>query len=259
MLGFPKGKISKLSPTHSEMLSDKDILFNIVNAMDAKKALDKETFGLFCQIFDHFSHEKKKYPANSLQYTDRAFSIAKTFEDNGVPYGLICGDAYDVYSMFTEKKPVFDDAAWEAADEYQSLVNVLVDRSADNISPYAVYCYAASFMSTVFYISMKVYGLECETEHARTMYGAILEYFLDELKGLYEESYSPESFAKYQSALAASLHPSMNQGDSLHVFFTTCAEQFMVLIGNEDDSQAISNLVEFAEEWEKIALTNSNI
>ncbi|WP_022755973.1 hypothetical protein [Butyrivibrio fibrisolvens] len=152
MFDFLKmNRINKITRDHAENVSDSLILMNIVNSQDAKKNLSQEEYKNFLDMFSEISKRKDEIPSNSLQYEQRAFSIAYEFEcDAGVPYDKICGDANDILFMYSNMKPKYDELINDLYDEYTGIIDSLIRNNNLSGTADKVWSYSVSFfvMST---------------------------------------------------------------------------------------------------------------
>ena len=138
---FKVSRINKLTETHSEKLSDCTILMNIVNSIDAKKNLTENEYKKFIEVFNNIHKRKDEELTNSLQH--RAFRIAYEFETQAnIPYEKICGDAHDILYVYSNLKPLFDDAVNEIVSEFIEIIDEIIKCNdiSDKFKVYSLSC-----------------------------------------------------------------------------------------------------------------------
>lgn len=129
---FKANRINKLTPTHSEKISDYMILLNMVNSMDVQKKVSSEDFSKFRFAFQSIAARREEKLTNSLQYEHRAFTIAYELEElTGIPYQKMCGDATDILYMYTNRKPQVEAAITESTEEAMGIIQTVIS-SAGN-------------------------------------------------------------------------------------------------------------------------------
>lgn len=131
MLNFFKQlKINNITNTHSEKISDYDILCRIVNPVAAKNNLTTNEFAVFKRVYNDISKRTQVKSTYLKQYEHRAFNMVYEFDGiNNIPYQKICGGAKDVLNMYIAKKPFFDEMVVAYINEFDRIINDFIIRN----------------------------------------------------------------------------------------------------------------------------------
>lgn len=123
---FRTKKIGKLSKTHYEDISQKDIVYNITSVRDAKKFLSQEEFEIFTDLIQDLCQDDEPVSINITGYQQISFTIANEINE-AVPYSKVCGDASDIDYIFSQKKPVFDNLVNLIGNEFLTTIGKVME------------------------------------------------------------------------------------------------------------------------------------
>lgn len=245
MLDFLKqNRFNKISADHSEPVSDKMIMYNIVNTAEARKNLSSGQFKQFMQIFNKYNSSKRETLCNSIQYEHRAFRIAYDFEFAGVPYDEICGQATDILYMYTNMKPKYDELINDQADDYIYLINGIVYRNPFRPKK-EVYLYAAAFLYPLLSSIIQSSNDLKTDEFIKTL--ALFTAKKVSLK-CYEKNGSGD-LEKYVDKMNQINLAAYGNNTSLSAYITTYLQSFLTLIKCQNDDWAKVGITEYASEW----------
>lgn len=248
-MGLFGGKINKITPTHAENISDKDIAYNIMSSTDAKRNFSNEEFRGFMQLFNHYCSEKTPFPTNSERYSNRAFSIAYDFESYGFPYEYCHGSASDVYQMYTLRKPLFDDAVEQFIDHFRSLIEGIIDCN-ENVDEYDTMRHSAFFLSYTIKAIENYGNMQCATDYLPFYFETCQNEYLHNVISEYaHDDEGKERMTSFRQIIVDSFKKRYDEGETFEGFLYAFAKDFMTTIGAQDDEENYKLLTEEIDEW----------
>ena len=251
---FKMGRINKLSPTHSEMLSDSMILMNIVSTMDAKNLLSNEEFYDYMSVFNDIKQRTKERPANSLQYQHRAFAIAYEFERKaGISYEKICGDSKDILYLYANLLPRFEMDKEDMINAFKSIIDSMILKNG--CKELMVYAYAYSYF---YHVTAIIIGANHELKENEITFflyqtattdfnNIVIEKY--EAAGLGNKSDERDGCFKRMAEMHRQAYDNC---DTLDGYIETLTRSFAYLSGAQADEENISKLISLANQWRKV-------
>lgn len=256
-MGLFGGKISKITATHAENISDKDIVYNIMSSTDAKKNFPREQFQGFMQLFNQYASKKIAFPSNAERYSNRAFAIAYEFESYGFPYEYCHGTAYDVYQMYTEKKPVFEEAVITFIDQFKAIIDDIIRDNNLNEDD-AVIC-SGWYFSTALAAFKNMGNMKCETDYLPYFFQTLREVYINSIVGPYVQDETAEKkMINYQNLIHNCFEESYDKNESLEGFLVDFTKGFMSALGASDDEDNYNAILGTITEWAEMTKEYAN-
>lgn len=241
------GRINKLSETHSENISDKLILMNIVSYPDAQRNLSKEEVSTFVQLYNKYG-KTQEYSTNLLQYELRAFILAHRFEHEGnLRYADICGAATDILFMYSNRKPDFDEMVDGIHREFVEIINDIM-QNIENLDFKRFICMSSFYMSSTMNQAIKagnydeadLYMLELVS---RMFVDIVIEKLPDNDTG--KVNIMNRCKAEINKVYMECLRNSQNTTD----FIDSFTNSFMYLVGAETDRFGNRKLTDYMKRF----------
>ncbi len=164
---------SKKAPIvdNKQLLSDHDILSEIVDINIARKNLSDDEFKKFYEVYLKYSQSNEKYTTYMTQHKNRRFSIAYSFEAEGIPFGEICCDDA-VWEEYNNSVKGFEDNMYSVIADFANVIDCIA--YDNNINRGVTNAYGCVFMRYSFELIRHAKGINCLTEYLPTLLNASL-------------------------------------------------------------------------------------
>ncbi len=247
-------KINKLTATHSEKISDRTIVLDIVNAQEAKNNLSNQDYQRFMNVVREIMQRKKKRSANLLQYEHRAFAIAYEIEKEAqIPYEKICGAAKDILYVYSNRKPQFEDAKTEMINSFKTILDDMLDGHEDK--RVIVYTLASSYLSNLLLTICRQNSNIRENEFLIFLYKTMKEDFIVLARDVFVNAGQTHHVDELTSAINRineMCEQAARNTASTEKFIETYTRSFAYFTGVQDNTLNTERLISLAKSWNEV-------
>ena len=176
----------KLPTNEKRMLSDHDIISEVISLDAAHNNLSKEEFDTFYQTYLTFSTSNEKYPTFNKGYNDRIFAIGHAFEINGIPFELISKEDQLIHLNYEQSYKSFDDDIYDLVSEFAKTIDsIALD---NNIHMGITNAYGCVFMRYSFELLKVVNHATCKTQYLNTVFDGALNNYISYVLKTYRDN-----------------------------------------------------------------------
>lgn len=243
-------RINKITETHSEKISDRTILYNIINIAEAKDALPSTQFSAFMGTVSSILDRKEERAANLVQYHQRAFNIIYEIEYwTKTSYELFCGSATDILFMYSNMKPVFDEAVDQIVTKYMNLLENII--SFNNSDAFKVYC-----LGQIFFVRVSSTVIASKLNKNDEFIPYVFDIAFVKMVDIVSEKFDIDSNDKllkeresHSQLINIMDQEACNSCDTLDEYIKMCTNSFFYFFGASDDSTNKKEMIKHIYGW----------
>lgn len=159
-------------PNEKRLLSDHDIVSEIVSIDKARENLSADEYKVFYDIYLEYSTSNEKHPTFNQGYKDRVYSIANAFELEGIPLNDICVENPQLLQDYNQFLQELDNDIYSLVSEFSEVIDrIAVD---NNINRGVANAYGCIFMRYSFELLRYVNQANCKTQYFNTVFNGAL-------------------------------------------------------------------------------------
>lgn len=249
MFGFKKKE-----PTirdEKRMLSDHDIVAEIINVNAAKDHYSGSMYKRFYDTYLGFSTNNEKFPTYNSQYKDRVLTITYEFAAEGLDVSKICKENTEAVKIFKEGSEKLEDEAYSIIDTFSEVIDAIADDNNLNMAMcrgfgWSLLHYALKFIK-------ETDGFDCNTERLPCLFRAADNMYIRFLTKTYFDENDPwfsDAINKSNELLFDEFQKIIDNESVIEYCLEKFAKAYMQGIGAQDDTTNYEKLKKIvSKDW----------
>ena len=173
MFGLRKKQVN--DNNELRMLSDQDIVSEIIDLDIAKGKYEGEDYKRFYNRYLEYSTNNEKFPTHNYQYRDRVLTITYEFAADGFDVGIICGENSEAFRVFNDGYEKLEDEAYSIIDGFSDVVDAIAEDNSGNLAAcrgfaWALLHYALDFIRVAENFMCSTERVPCIFRASENMY-----------------------------------------------------------------------------------------
>ena len=125
MFGF--GKKEQIAKNELRMLSDHDIVSEIIDLSVAKSNYSDSNYKRFYNKYLEYSTNNEKFPTYNSRYKDRVLTMTYEFAIEGLDVSKICRENSEALNIFNNGQEKLEDDAYEIIEKFSEAIDSVAE------------------------------------------------------------------------------------------------------------------------------------